>query len=72
MIKYYFAGHVYAIGDCGGAEEGGRCPHCGGTIGGVQHALAPGNQLAPEMDGAEYPAWSDEANIAMGIANINL
>eukprot|EP00118_Oscarella_pearsei_P002948 m.12348 g.12348 ORF g.12348 m.12348 type:complete len:1904 (+) comp23991_c0_seq1:48-5759(+) len=57
-------GHVYAIGDCGGANEGGKCPTCKAAIGGQNHGLAPGNQLAPEMDGAKYAAWSDEANMA--------
>ena len=25
-------GHVYVIGDCGGATETARCPECGATI----------------------------------------
>ncbi|XP_072013323.1 NFX1-type zinc finger-containing protein 1-like [Amphiura filiformis] len=57
-------GHIYAIGDCGGAAEEGICPECRSTIGGTGHRLREGNQLAPEMDNAEYPAWSDEANMA--------
>ncbi|CAH1264363.1 ZNFX1 [Branchiostoma lanceolatum] len=56
-------GHFYAIGDCGGANQGGRCPDCGRAIGGQNHALAAGNQHAPEMDGSAYAAWSDAANL---------
>ena len=57
-------GHIYAIGECGGANQGGMCPECKAPIGGVNHALAQGNQHAPEMDGSSYAAWSDEANMA--------
>ncbi|XP_035691669.1 NFX1-type zinc finger-containing protein 1-like [Branchiostoma floridae] len=56
-------GHFYAIGECGGANQGGRCPDCGQAIGGQNHALAEGNQHAPEMDGSAYAAWSDAANL---------
>lgn len=58
-------GHVYAIGDCGGAMEQSKCPECNATIGGANHNLVQGNTLASEMDGAEHPAWSDGANLAM-------
>jgi len=51
------AGHVYAIGDCGGANQIGRCPECKATIGGTSHQLTAGNQFAPEMDRATRPAW---------------
>ncbi|KAK3095095.1 hypothetical protein FSP39_010254 [Pinctada imbricata] len=57
-------GHIYAIGECGGANQGGRCPECGSAIGGQNHALATGNQVATEMDGARYAAWSEQANMA--------
>lgn len=50
-------GHVYAIGDCGGATVEGRCPECSATIGGGSHTLRSDNALAPEMDGAAEPAW---------------
>jgi hypothetical protein len=50
-------GHPYAIGECGGATQVGKCPDCGANIGGQQHRLAQGNSLAPEMDGASQPAW---------------
>ncbi|MBN3299873.1 ZNFX1 protein, partial [Amia calva] len=56
-------GHVYAIGDCGGAMETQKCPECKAVIGGANHALASGNQLASEMDGARHAAWSDAANM---------
>lgn len=50
-------GHVYAIGDCGGATVSRRCPDCNATIGGGSHRLAADNQLASEMDGAQHAAW---------------
>ena len=45
-------GHFYAIGECGGAMEKSKCPECGEVIGGGDHTLAAGNQLASEIDGA--------------------
>ena len=56
-------GHFYCIGGCGGAMEKSKCPECGEVIGGESHTLTNGNQLAPEMDGASYAAWSDAANM---------
>ena len=56
-------GHVYAIGECGGANQGGNCPECGSAIGGQNHRLADGNVVASEMDGATYAAWSEQANM---------
>jgi hypothetical protein len=56
-------GHYYAIGECGGAMEESKCPECGAVIGGQHHRLADDNELAPEMDGAAHPAWSDQANM---------
>ncbi|XP_034726304.1 NFX1-type zinc finger-containing protein 1 isoform X2 [Etheostoma cragini] len=50
-------GHVYLIDDCGGAMVSRRCPDCEATIGGGNHRLASGNQVASEMDGAQQPAW---------------
>ncbi|NWU70241.1 ZNFX1 protein, partial [Pterocles burchelli] len=55
-------GHIYAIGDCGGAMERSTCPECGAVIGGAHHALDSTNSLAPEMDGAAHAAWSEAAN----------
>ena len=57
-------GHVYAIGECGGAMETSKCPECKAVIGGTSHKLVEGNQLASEMDNARYPAWSEQANLA--------
>lgn len=56
-------GHVYAIGDCGGAMERSRCPECKEEIGGESHRLAEGNAHAGEFDGSRFPAWSDAANM---------
>ena len=56
-------GHIYAIGECGGATERGTCPECGAVIGGQNHRLEATNALASEMDGAQYPAWSEQANL---------
>lgn len=56
-------GHFYAIGECGGAMQQSKCPECDAVIGGQQHRLVEGNELAPEMDGATFPAWSDQTNM---------
>ena len=50
-------GHIYAIGDCGGAMEEARCRECKAQIGGTSHRLLASNRLASEMDGASRPAW---------------
>ncbi|NWU77785.1 ZNFX1 protein, partial [Onychorhynchus coronatus] len=55
-------GHIYVIGECGGAMERSKCPECHEVIGGTNHALDSTNSLAPEMDGATHAAWSDVAN----------
>ncbi|XP_038069894.1 NFX1-type zinc finger-containing protein 1-like [Patiria miniata] len=57
-------GHVYAIGECGGAMQSAKCPACQAEIGGASHQLASGNSVASEMDGAQYAAWSEQANLA--------
>ncbi|XP_051996715.1 NFX1-type zinc finger-containing protein 1-like [Xyrauchen texanus] len=57
-------GHVYAIGECGGAMQQSKCPECKASIGGANHSLVHGNAVATEMDGAQHPAWSDAANLA--------
>ena len=57
-------GHIYVITECGGAMEKSKCPDCGAVIGGENHKLAQDNQLATEMDGARYSAWSEQANLA--------
>jgi len=56
-------GHIYCIGECGGAMERSTCPECGAVIGGANHGLEEGNELAPEMDGANHAAWSEQANL---------
>ncbi|XP_072540909.1 NFX1-type zinc finger-containing protein 1 [Salminus brasiliensis] len=56
-------GHVYAIGDCGGAMVSRKCPNCNATIGGANHTLTAGNAVATEMDGAQHAAWSEAANL---------
>ena len=58
----FISGHIYCIGECGGATQEGKCPECGTKIGGTQHRLVSDNSLAPEMDGATHAAWSDTAN----------
>ncbi|CAL8071440.1 unnamed protein product [Orchesella dallaii] len=50
-------GHPYVITECGGAMELSTCSECGVLIGGDKHALAEGNYLATEMDGAQKPMW---------------
>ncbi|XP_020600662.1 NFX1-type zinc finger-containing protein 1-like isoform X1 [Orbicella faveolata] len=56
-------GHIYCIGECGGAMQRSTCPKCGAVIGGANHRLEEGNELAPEMDGASHAAWSEQANL---------
>ncbi|XP_003932606.3 NFX1-type zinc finger-containing protein 1 [Saimiri boliviensis] len=63
-------GHIYVIGDCGGAMERGTCPECKEVIGGTNHTLERSNQLASEMDGAQHAAWSDTANNLMNFEEI--
>ncbi|NWV70453.1 ZNFX1 protein, partial [Malurus elegans] len=55
-------GHIYVIGECGGAMQRSTCPECHEVIGGTNHTLESSNSLAPEMDGASHAAWSDVAN----------
>ncbi len=50
-------GHIYSIGECGGASQIGICPECKTSIGGTSHRLLSGNSLATEMDGATLPAY---------------
>jgi len=56
-------GHIYAICACGGAMQRSTCPECKAVVGGERHRLAEGNELAPEMDGSRYSAWSEQANL---------
>ncbi|NWZ37406.1 ZNFX1 protein, partial [Brachypodius atriceps] len=55
-------GHIYVIGECGGAMQRSTCPECHEVIGGMNHTLESNNSLASEMDGATHAAWSDVAN----------
>ena len=57
-------GHIYCIGECGGATVEAKCPECNATIGGTGHRLHADNAHAPEMDGSSHSAWSDAANMA--------
>ncbi|KAL3848155.1 hypothetical protein ACJMK2_019032 [Sinanodonta woodiana] len=63
-------GHIYAIGDCGGATVESKCPECGATIGGQGHALRADNAVATEMDGANMSAYDAAAN--MNLADLLL
>ena len=56
-------GHIYCIGDCGGANQESKCPECGARIGGTGHRLVEGNVHAPEMDQSRHAAWSEGANL---------
>lgn len=38
------------------------CPECKAEIGGLNHYVVGGNQLASEMDGAPRPAWPTGLN----------
>ena len=55
-------GHIYAIGECGGAMQQSTCPECMVPIGGTNHRLLGTNRVAGEMDGARLAAWSEQAN----------
>ena len=44
-------GHIYTIGECGGAMEQSRCPECGAAIGGGSHTLVGGNAPAHRVEG---------------------
>ncbi|NWY07918.1 ZNFX1 protein, partial [Nothoprocta ornata] len=63
-------GHIYVIGECGGAMERGVCPECSAAIGGTNHTLDSTNSLASEMDGATHAAWSDTANNLLNWAEL--
>lgn len=58
-------GHIYCITECGGAMVEAMCPvaGCGERIGGGNHALRTDQELASEMDGASYAAWSEQNNL---------
>ena len=56
-------GHIYNIGQCGGAMEESRCPECNSTIGGRSHRLHSSNAHAGDFDGSRHAAWSTGADI---------
>lgn len=43
-------GHLYVIGDCGGATQRALCPECGEAIGGTGHTLDPTNTRAMDFE----------------------
>ncbi|CAG4956216.1 unnamed protein product [Colias eurytheme] len=55
-------GHFYCIGECGGAMQVSKCPECGEAIGGSSHRLLATNSHARELDGSQFPAWSEQYN----------
>ena len=51
-------GHLYGIGDCGGAVMQSKCNECGATIGGTGHRVQDNNMYAgPDMGGNTVPSW---------------
>jgi hypothetical protein len=51
-------GHRYLIGECGGAMETSKCPDCGSSVGGSNHALLGDNKSlgrTPYDDARENP-----------------
>ena len=50
-------GHLYFIGECGGAMQQGRCVECGAPVGGGQHRLRADNAHDGAVDGSAAPAW---------------
>ena len=54
-------GHIYSIGECGGAVSESVCNECGSRIGGAQHRLRVDNAVATEMDGARVSAYDMNA-----------
>jgi len=50
--------YMYFIGECGGAMERGKCPNCGGGIGGVQHAIDNSSEFAGHLfEPSARPNW---------------
>ena len=56
-------GHIYNIGECGGAMEESTCPECNARIGGSSHRLRSDNTHARDFDGSQHAAWSEGANM---------
>jgi hypothetical protein len=64
-------GHIYMIGECGGAMQASSCPDCGAKIGGGSHQLAVGNanvrdvsQLAERLASNSMPEVSRTERVA--------
>ncbi|CAM6099895.1 unnamed protein product [Calypogeia fissa] len=49
-------GHLYTIGECGGAMQQSKCPDCKADVGGGEHRLTAGNRHS-NIDGSERSAW---------------
>ena len=56
-------GHLYNIGQCGGATQVGTCPECGSAIGGIDHHLLESNTHDGTVDDSHHAAWSEGANM---------
>ena len=54
-------GHVYFIGECGGAMEVSRCIECSAGVGGGRHQLLGSNTHAGDVDGSAGAAWDTGA-----------
>jgi hypothetical protein len=54
-------GHIYAIGECGGAVEVGQCNDCGEAVGGTSHSLLLNIMIS--TDGWRYPSCVTTVNI---------
>ena len=44
-------GHIYTVGECGGAVVESQCPECGAIIGGGGHQLRNDNAVAQDFLG---------------------
>lgn len=42
-------GHLFVIGECGGAMQVGRCVECGAPVGGQNHRVLEGNSAAADI-----------------------
>jgi hypothetical protein len=59
-------GHVYAIGECGGAMRQSICPECKAPVGGTNHQLDSRNAVATEFLAEVHgpvpsPSWRQDA-----------
>jgi len=43
-------GHVYVIGECGGAMQEASCPECGAAIGGSNHRVLSTNSRSERVE----------------------